>query len=264
MGFDVLFGGVGNAFSTRHFGTHLLLDHPDSLFAIDCPDGFRRALDEHRFSRDQTAGADDTPPDHDSDRDHIGVGDLDGLFITHLHGDHVNGLEMSLAFRRYVIGKPIDLYGPPTLEHTLWERRLGSGLGQSYDGERYRSLGPDDFYNLEIVPWREGTEIGPWSIETYKTTHHLPAAAMRIEADGVSLGYSCDTVYDRDLIDWLGGTDLILHETGVGPGHTPLDKLTELPERITDRMMLVHYPDALIGADPPIQLAEEGKRVCLQ
>jgi ribonuclease BN (tRNA processing enzyme) len=249
MSFDVLLSGVGNAFSTEHYGTHFLLDHPDYLFGIDCPDGYRRALDAHAFSRtsDQSDAA-------------IEVSDLDGLFITHLHGDHVNGLEMALAYRRYVTEQTLDLYGPPTLDGVLWERRLGASLGQSFDGETYNSLGPDNFYDLHIVPWQHTHDIGPFTVALYQTTHHLPAAALKIEADGATLGYSCDTVFDRDLIDWLADADVILHETGTGPGHTDLDDLTALPTKITDRMRLVHYPDTLIGKNLPIPLADEGTR----
>lgn len=260
MSFDICLGGVGNAFSTEHYGTHLLVDHPDFVLGVDCPDGYRRALKENAF-RPSSAGDD---PGSGSDDERLTADDLDGLFITHLHGDHVNGLEMTLAYRRYVTQKPLELYGPPTLRDVLWERRLGASLGQSYDGDQYNSLGPDDFYDLRILPWRDAVELGPLTLELYKTTHHLPAAAMRISDGDATLGFSSDTIFDRELINWLNDADLILHEVGPGPGHTPMDDLVALPDAVTDKMQLVHYPDSLIGADSPIPLAREGSRLTVE
>jgi ribonuclease BN (tRNA processing enzyme) len=80
MSFDIFTVGVGNAFSTQRYGTSFILQSGGFHLGIDCPDGYRRALREH----DTTALGED-----------FTVESLDAMFLTHLHGDHVNGREMT-------------------------------------------------------------------------------------------------------------------------------------------------------------------------
>ena len=246
MAFDMLMNGVGNAFAVESWGTHFLLQKDDYLLGVDCPDSYRRALRENGFEN-----ADGLPLDVDS---------LDGLVITHLHGDHVNGLEMLLAYRRYIVGEPLDLYMHPQAADHLWDRRLEVSLGQSWNGERHESLYPEDYYELHPIPWETPVQIGPFEVETRETIHHITTMAMRVSDGDASLGYSCDTAFDPDLIDWLAEADAILHETSLGPGHTPLQALEGLDPKIKQRMRLAHLPDELLDLadDTDLDFAEEG------
>ena len=65
-----------------------------------------------------------------------------------------------------------------------------------------------------------------------------------MQAGGRCLGYSADTAFDPTLIDWLAPADLIVHESGTGPMHTPYEKLTDLPAAMRAKMRLVHYADS--------------------
>jgi len=247
MAFEVLMNGVGNAFSRVHWGTHFLLRRGDYVLAVDCPDSYRRALKENGFE-----GADGTALDVDA---------LDAMIITHLHGDHVNGLEMGLAYRYHILGEPMELYTSPEAAEPLWDRRLEVALGQIWDGESYQSVDEREYYSLTELPWREEVEIGPFTVETCQTVHHLPTMALRITDGDTSLGYSCDTAFDPDLVDWLSDCDLILHETSYGPGHTRLANLLELPDSVRDKMVVVHLPDNLleIADQVDIEFGREGE-----
>jgi len=48
---------------------------------------------------------------------------------------------------------------------------------------------------------------------------------------GKSIGFSADTAYDPELIEWLDQADVIVHEANYeklcGPAHTPYEKLIE-------------------------------------
>lgn len=104
------------------------------------------------------------------------------------------------------------------------------------------------------------TTIGPLRIERRFTRHHIPTTAIRVSLAGRSrplLGYSADTAFDPDLIDWLAEADCVIHETNYGT-HTPLSSLLLLPSEIRSRMRLIHYPDALDPSACQITCLREG------
>lgn len=247
MAFEILMNGVGNAFSRRHWGTNFLLRGDDDyLLGIDCPDSYRRALMQNDFEH----GGEPLDVEH-----------LDGMLITHLHGDHVNGLEMVLAYYRYVVEDTLDLFASTAVTNVLWQDRIGCSLGRSWDGERYQTLTAEDYYDLHEICWGEPTPVGPFEIEMRQTVHHLPTSALRISDGDVTLGYSCDTAFDPSLIEWLSDCDRIIHETSYGPGHTPLFELLDLPDEIREKMLVVHLPEDLdeVSDEVAIEFAEEGR-----
>lgn len=245
--FELLLNGTGDAFSRRRHGTNFLLRKGDFVLAVDCPDAYRRALLEHGFER---AGGELLDVEH-----------IDAMFLTHLHGDHVNGLEMTVAYRAMVSSAgALPLYTTPEVAQVLWEKRLQVSLGQMWDGEAHRSLGADTFFELHVVPWGVPTQLGPFTVETRPTIHHIPTAGLRIADEDAVLGYSCDTIFDREHVDWIArDADLILHESTFGKAHTALHELLELPQGVRDRMLVVHYPDEMMGADTELALGEDGR-----
>ena len=242
--FEVCMIGVGDAFSTQHWGTNFLVRSEDFVLAIDCPDSYRRALRESGFER---GGA-------PIDAEH-----LDAMILTHLHGDHVNGLEMTACYLRFAHERRLPLYTNPSAKRDLWDR-LRPSLGVLWDGETFHAQALSDFLDVHEVGWGKPFDLGPFSITSRPTKHHLEAMAMRISDGSATLGYSCDTAYDEELIAWLEPCDLIIHESSLGAAHTPLHKLMALPEAIRHKMIVVHYPDDL--ADQPIEgltLATQGR-----
>ena len=241
--FEVLMSGVGDAFSCQHWGAHFLVRRGDFVLAIDCPDSYRRALSTHAFSH-----GDGT----------LDVEQIDAMILTHLHGDHVNGLEMTSCYSRFHLGRPLELFTSPETATMLWPR-LSPSLHVLWDGEEFIEQSLEEFITLHEVEWGTPFDIGPFEIISRPTLHHLPAMAMRITDGEVTLGYSCDTAWDRELITWLEDADVIIHESSLGPAHTPLSKLMELPEDLQKKILVIHYPDALIGADiEPLRFAQEG------
>ena len=236
MSFEVLLGGVGDAFSLEHHGTHLLVRKDEFVLAVDCPDTFRRALKEHRFPEQKEA---------------MDVGDIDALYLTHLHGDHVNGLEMTLAYRAMVLKKdPLPIYGIPEVLVPLWEERLRVSLGQMFDGKEIHPIEAARYFRLFPVSERSSNQIGPFGVEVRRTRHHIPTTAMRISDGEARLGYSCDTAFDPELVKWLEEeSEWIVHECTYGEAHTQLPQLQGLDAAIRERMILVHYSDQMIGLD---------------
>jgi TetR/AcrR family transcriptional regulator, transcriptional repressor of bet genes len=62
----------------------------------------------------------------------------------------------------------------------------------------------------------------------------------------------------RYLLGWLSEADFIIHETNLGPAHTPLAALAKLPEAIRKKIGLVHYQDGLDVVPTPMKFLVEG------
>lgn len=245
--FELLFNGVGDAFSRLHWGTHFLVRKGDFVLAIDCPDSYRRALYQNNF-------------EHRGQQ--LDVEHINAMILTHLHGDHVNGLEMTACYRRFSGAGNLTLHTSPEVIEDLWERRLWASLKVLWDGTTFWEQSLEAFIDLHELAWGKPTIIGPFSVTTRPTKHHLKAMAMKISDGQHTLGYSCDTAYDPELIEWLSGCDLIIHESSLGPAHTPLERLEALPKPLRDKLLVAHYPDEVLARQDQLQvtLATEGKR----
>ncbi len=125
----------------------------------------------------------------------------------------------------------------------IWEGRLLAPMGQLWDGQRFHSMHFGEYFVHTELGWDGATQVGPFSIRTYRTVHHVPTSALLIAAGGRTLGYSADTAFDPGLLAFFGQADLIVHETNHGPAHTPYAALAALGADLRARMRLVHYPD---------------------
>lgn len=236
--------GVGDAFTSKYHHACLLASAGGTRLLIDAPPALARALAD--LGRYEGGG--------------LKLDDIDHVLITHLHGDHMGGLEQLLFWRRFVTERKAALYAIPDVLAGLWETRLRGGMEVLKDeaGNEHR-LSLNDY--AEVIPMAEGrpTAIGAIEVEWRPTIHHIPTSALRLSAGGRRVGYSADTSFDRGLIRWLSACDLFFHETNHGI-HTPLSSLVALPEPERARMRLIHYPDELDVEGAPIPCAREGDR----
>lgn len=240
---EVIVLGVGDAFSERHVPASLLLGCDGFLLAIDCPDRYRSILSS-------TAERSARP---------LSLTDIDHVLLTHVHGDHMNGLEAVAFYKHFAEAKKVRLVGSPELREVIWDGRLSASMGTLFDGRGLRQMAFDDYFEFLPLSWSGETAVGPFRIRARRTLHHVPTSALFIEAGGRSLGYSSDTAFDPALIDFLEPADLIIHETNLGPAHTPLSALAALPAALRARMRLIHYADGFDTASSPIAALREGE-----
>lgn len=151
----------------------------------------------------------------------VPTGDLDALFVTHLHSDHVNGLP-DLFLTGWLPGPfgkrrtPLDVFGP---EGTIG---LTEGLTQAYAWDITHRI--EDQHLLSEGVQMNTTEISEGivfdkdgvTVTAFMVNHGeklKPAFGYRVDYDGRSVTISGDTTYDKHLIEAAKGTDLLIHAT---------------------------------------------------
>lgn len=161
-------------------------------------------------------------------------------------------------YKRFAQGKRVRLVTSPEVRAAIWDERLKASMSALWDGQQFRRMAFDSYFEYLPLNWSGENAVGPFRIRTRRTRHHVPTSALLIEAAGRTLGCSSDTAFDPDLIAFLEPADLIIHETNLGPAHTPYTSLAALPAELRARMRLIHYPDGFDAASSAIVALREG------
>jgi len=136
-------------------------------------------------------------------QNHVGLLDVDAVFISHLHADHCIDLVAYSYARRYHpdgIPSTLPVYGPEGTEARICGAFEAPPVG-----------GLLDVYDFRVIP-AGGFAIGPFAVTTAITSHPIECHAIRLEAGGRALTYSGDTGESESLIDLARDSDLFLCE----------------------------------------------------
>jgi len=226
----IVITGIGDAFTSFYFGTSALIEGPDGYVMIDCPDLPHRAL------REATEKAGVTPVDATKVHD---------IIITHLHGDHCNGLE-SIGFIRRVWQMQGGDLPTPRIHTTdkiaarIWER-LAPAMDAPMGQDRPSRL--DDYFDVHLVEPGKPHDVVGMTLHTRYTKHTIPTIGLLFECGDRIFGWSSDTPYEQAHIDWLSRADVIVHESNYSVAHTPIESLNALPDHLRAKMRLIHLPD---------------------
>jgi len=230
--------GTGSAFAKAFNNNNALLTVNGLNLLVDCGITAPKALHDLGFS----------------------FNDLAAVLITHIHADHMGGLE-ELAFQmKFLYGRKPILYIADTLVTPLWEHSLRGGLQQ----EKTETL--DDFF--DVRPLIEGVkqEIIPGLHVELIATCHIPNKLNYSLLFNDTFFYSGDITFDADLLHSLvhnRGIQVIFHDCQLHPPgavHACLSQLLTLPESIQERIYLMHYGDdqpEFIGRTGQMQFIEQ-------
>lgn len=149
------------------------------------------------------------------------------LLIGHTHWDHIQGLPFFAPL--FQDGTTWDVYGPRGLNESIAQTLAGQMQYQYFPVTLEQLAARVTFHDLV-----EGTfEIGDMRVTTQYLNHPALTLGYRIEADGVSVVYSCDQEpFDPALADggeipaegadgrhvmFMAGADLIIHDAQYRP-----------------------------------------------
>ncbi|MCI0378082.1 MAG: MBL fold metallo-hydrolase [Gemmataceae bacterium] len=236
--------GVGDAFSAKHYSSSLAVEADGQWLLIDCPHPVRKMVREAAAS----AGI------------ALDVAQFLGVVLTHLHGDHVSGLETLAFYYRYAIRTKLTLFTHPAVAADLWSKHLAGSMEYSLPaiGAAPVQRMLEDFFDLRLLDENQTAAIGPFTLSCKQTLHSVPTVAYRVQAGGRTLGLSADTPFDPELIAWLKDADVIVHEAGGAYPHTEYDKLLQLADDVKKKMRLIHCPDAFDAEASSIKVLSQG------
>jgi ribonuclease BN (tRNA processing enzyme) len=192
-------------------------------------------------------------------------GDVDGIILSHLHGDHFGALPFLLLDAQLVMRRerPLTIAGPPGSQARI-EAAIEVFFPRALSN-RWRF----PFEIVEIEPGRPAEFLGH-AVATAEVVHQsgAPSTALRI-SDGERLfAYSGDTEWTDALIGIADGADLFITEcfgyAGALKGHLSWEILKpKLPSLRAKRIMLTHMnPSMLAKVEEAraagLEIAEDG------
>lgn len=224
MSLQIQMIGTGSAFSKKYFNNNALIYSNGFTLLLDCGATAPRALHALDVSLDR----------------------IDGILISHIHADHVGGLE-EFAFRlKYTYQKRIKLFVPVPVLSLLWNHCLRGGLENAAEG--LDSL--NDYFDVVALAPETAVELFPGLSVRLIPTKHIPGKPSFSMLLNDKVFYSADTQFDYSLLVHLyetGQCEYILHDCQfASPGHVhaSLDELLTLPEPVQKQVLLMHYDDA--------------------
>jgi ribonuclease BN (tRNA processing enzyme) len=201
---------------------------------------------------------------------HVGIGDVDAVLVTHAHPDHFVDLYSCFYARHY---GGLGEEGLPLVCPEDFYSHFGELVSE--DG---RDVAADAFAVRPTAP-RTALELGPFRVRTFEMAHvGVQALGYRIEADGSSLAYTGDTGPSQEVVEmardvdvflceatWQDGPDLLsfhlsarqaAEHAGRAGAHTLM--LTHIWPTLDPSVSVAQASEAFSG---PVELATEDLRV---
>lgn len=233
----VVFLGTGSAFTTKNYQTNTLIVQNDKGLLIDAGGDIRWSLKE--FQKTYL--------------------DIDAIYITHLHADHIGGLEY-FAFCSYfdprMAGRKIKLFANINLIEELWESSLKGGL-KCIQGKTTNLY---DFFDVKPLP-KNG--VFTWEdirFETVQSVHVMDKYSI-VSSFGLMFAdpnsnkkiyYTGDTQFNpNQIVDFYMQADVIIQDCETSPFksgvHANYEELKTLSPEIKKKMVLFHYNDNIMN-----------------
>ena len=188
---------------------------------------------------------------------------VEDIILTHCHADHDSG-----TLQKVLQEGRVRIHTTPTVINSFVAKyRSLTGL----TGQQFRQL-----FDYRPIPVGQKVSIAGAEFKFRYMLHSIPTLGFSALYQGRTIAYSCDTLYDpatigkmaqegvvsdsraQDLLNFEWDADLIIHEAGIPPIHTPMAVLAALPEDVKERMYITHVSESAIPPGVGLRLAPPG------
>jgi len=234
----IIFAGTGSAFTMENYQTNTVIQRNGKNLLIDAGMDIRFSLRDVGMSHK----------------------DIDALYITHLHSDHVGGVEW-LAFITFFdpsVTKKVKLYGNSDLIYDMWNNTLQGGLASI----QARQMHLEDYFDVNPILPNSGFEWEGIQFEIVQSVHIMnkyaivPSYGLMIKDpdSGLTFYYTGDTQFNpNQIMDFYKQSDVIIQDCETYPFksgvHANFLDLVTLDEDIKAKMMLTHYQDKILDTE---------------
>jgi len=236
--FSLQFLGTGNARSKppANYNTNALVHVDGKRWLIDC--GLLCPVALHAMD--------------------MSVLDVDGVYISHLHGDHVLGLEEVFCTNYFIKQRRVGLWVPCGLltahsgieGYDIWDNCLRAAMESSiYDEGMLHLLTLADFADVHVMSPGGPENIFGLKAEIFEVTHVPNRPSYGIVLDKRVCFTSDCTFSDTAIANYFeNGAEIIFHDVDFEPTvcnsvHASFEELLTLPRDFRERMVLMHYGD---------------------
>jgi ribonuclease BN (tRNA processing enzyme) len=193
----------------------------------------------------------------------INRNDINTIFLTHFHGDHVGGVPFFLLEANFVLDRErtLTIVGPPSLK-----TRFSDIMDVGFPGTRDLKLKfPLQLKEFELGKRNDHGELQVTPLHVKHDDRAGPCLGFRFEAEGKVIAYSGDTEWTDSLIDLGHEADLFICEAFTRdkpvPTHMTLSMLERhLGQIRPKRLILTHMGDDMLArrAEIPFETATDG------
>lgn len=169
---------------------------------------------------------------------------LDAIWISHFHLDHLGGLAPFLFGTRSAPQtqqrrKPLAVYGAAGIKKIL------EAIDQANDYRLFKQPFPVSL--IEVTPGSEFEILLGLTAKTFSTPHTKESLAIRLkDKSGAVLVYTSDTGYAEELIDFAKGANLLLMECSFRKNkpvttHLELNDAMQLARKCEPQMLVLSH-----------------------
>ena len=228
----LVFLGTGSAFTLEYFQSNMLVEEGEERLLIDCGGDIRHSLAAQSLS----------------------ALDITDVYVSHLHSDHIGGLEW-LGLVSYFVRTRNDptlrprLHVHETLVDDLW-LSLHGGMG-TVEGE---VVNLESYFAVQPIKRNGSFRFGGTEFRTVQVVHYydgfeiVPSYGLLFEKNEIRVFITTDTQFaPNQMKAFRSKADYIFQDCETAPFesgvHTHYEELKTLSDDVKGRMWLYDYQD---------------------